>query len=180
MKKVIHEIIVVARTTTYFAVFFLFMILMKRLTLKDYDIEFTGVSQALIGALIMAKVILLMELISLGSWVQNQPPVVDVVLRTLLYSLGVLLVVWLEKSFEARHEAGGFSNATTYVLQHRDHYHVLVNTLSASASVFFFNCFSVFQRLLGKNGTFKLFFKGSLNQLESEKVIVQNTLATSK
>jgi len=180
MKKVLHEIIVIVRTATYFAVFFLFMIVMKKLTLKDYQIEFTGLSQALIGALIMSKVILLMQLISLGSWVQRQPPIVDTLLRTLLYSLGVLVVVILEKAFEARHEVEGFSNAIAYVLDRRDVYHVWANTLGATASIFFFNVFAVVQRLLGKNGTYKLFFTGSLNQLEHDKVIIQNTLAIKK
>ncbi len=180
MKKVLHEIIVIARTTSYFAFFFIFMIIMKKLTLKDYDIEFTGLSQALIGALIMAKVILLMQMISLGSWVQDQPPIVDTILRTLLYSVGVLVVVLLEKAFEARHNAEGFSNAIAYVLDRRDVYHVWANTLGASVSIFFFNVFAVVQRLLGKNGTYKLFFTGSLNRLEREKVIIQTTLTSTK
>jgi len=180
MKKVLHEIIIIARTATYFALFFIFMIVMKKLTLEDYDIEFTGLSQALIGALIMSKVILLMQMISLGAWVQDQPPIVDTILRTLLYSAGVLVVVMLEKAFEARHEVKGFSNALTHVLDHRDVYHVWANTLGAAVSIFFVNGFAVMQRLRGKNGTYKLFTTGSLNQLEREKVIVQNTLTTTK
>jgi len=172
MKKVIHELIVIARTATYFAVVFLFMMLMKKLYLKDYDIEITGISQALIGALIMSKVVLLMELISLGSWVQRQPPIVDVILRTVMYTLGVLIVVILEKAFEARHEVSGFDNAISHVLSHRDVYHVWATTLGASASIFFFNAFAVVQRLLGKNGIYKLFFTKSLNQVEQFKPIL--------
>ena len=125
MKKVLHELVVIARTATYFAIVFLFMMVLKKLYLKDYDIEFTGVSQALIGALIMSKVILLLELISLGPWVQRQPPVVDVCLRTLMYSAGVLVVVVLEKAFEARHEVSGFGNAIAHVIDNRDIYHAL-------------------------------------------------------
>jgi hypothetical protein len=180
MKKVLNEIIVVGRTTTYFALFFIFMIVMKKFILEDYDIEFTGLSQAIIGALIMAKVVLLMELISLGSWVQDQPPIVDVILRTLLYSAGVLVVVLLEKSFEARHKADGFSNAINYVFTHRDIFHVWYNTLGASLSILLYNFFAVIQRLLGKNGTYKLFFTGSLNKIEQEKLVVQSTLALKK
>jgi hypothetical protein len=180
MKKVIHEIVVVARVTTYFALFFIFMIVMKKFILEDYDIEFSGISQALIGALIMAKVILLMELISLGSWVQNQPPIVDVILRTLFYAVGVLVVVLLEKSFEARHKADGFSNAMTYVFTHRDIYHVWYNTLGAAVSIFFYNAFQVIVRFIGKKGTYKLFCTGSLNQLEEKQKIVQTTFAVKK
>jgi hypothetical protein len=120
-------------------------------------------------------VILLLELISLGSWVRSQPPIVDVVLRTLMYTLGVLVVVMLEKAFEVRHEVSGFSNAISHVIDHRDIYHVWATTLGASASIFFFNAFSVVQRLLGKNGIYKLFFTKSLNQLEQTKPLLGKT-----
>ena len=87
MKGVLREIISIARTATYFATVFILLMIMKKLNLADYDIAFTGISQALIGALIMSKVIILMDLISLGPWVQRQPPIVDVILRTILLSL---------------------------------------------------------------------------------------------
>ena len=125
---------------------------MKKLYLEDYAIEFTGISQAIIGALIMAKVIILMELISLGSWVQGKPPIVDVTLRTLFYTLGVLVVVILEKAFEARHEAGGFGPAFSYVFSHRDVYHVWATGIGCIASIFVYNAFSIIQRMMGKNG----------------------------
>ena len=180
MKKVWHEIIAIARTALYFALFFIFLMVFKKLVLEDYQIEFIGLSQALIGALIMSKVVLLMELISLGSWVQRHPPIVDTILRTLLYSLGVLIVVLLEKAFEERHHATGFSGAIAYVLNHRDVHHVWANTLGASVAIFFFNAYSVIQRLLGKHGMYKLFFTDSLNQVERDKVTIQNPAAAAK
>jgi len=180
MKKVLHELIVIARTAAYFAAVFIFMMIMKVLFLKDYDIEFWGLSQALIGALIMAKVILLMELIPLGSWVQRQPPIVDVCLRTLLYSIGVLVVVVLEKAFEARHEASSFGNAIANVVDHRDKYHAWATTMGVSASIFFYNAFSVVQRVLGKNGIYNLYFTKSLNQLENKNPITSKETSQGK
>lgn len=165
MKKVTHELIVIARTASYFAIFFLFMMVMKKLYLKDYDIEFTGVSQALIGALIMSKVILLLELIKPSAWVQRQPAFVYIIIRTLEYTFGVLIVVVLEKAFEARHEVSGFTNSIDHVIDHRDVYHVWATTLGASASIFFYNAFVVVKRLLGKNGLAKLFFSIPLNSI---------------
>ncbi|HEV3224349.1 MAG TPA: hypothetical protein VGZ90_15815 [Puia sp.] len=166
LKKIFEEIKVVARTASYFAVVFILMMVMKKLYLKDYDIEFTGLSQALVGALIMSKVIILMELISLGHWVQRQPPIVDVIIRTLLYTLGVLIVVVLEKAFEDRHKANGYGDAISYVLNHRDIYHAWATTIGAAGSIFVYNAFSVVQRTMGKNGLMKLFFSTSLNQIE--------------
>lgn len=142
------------------------MMVMKKLYLKDYDIEFTGLSQALIGALVMSKVVILMEYITLGGAVQRQPTIVDVILRTLLYTAGVLIVIVLEKAFEKRHEISGYGNAIVEVFKNRDIYHVWATTIGSAASIFVYNSFSVVQRVMGKNGMAKLFFSTPLSQVE--------------
>jgi hypothetical protein len=166
LKKILKEIKIVARTTAYFATVYILLMVMKTLNLKDYDIEFSGISQALLGSLVMAKVVILMEYITLGNWVQRQPAIVDVTLRTLLYTSGVLLVIVLEKAFEDRHEAGGYMRAISYVFGHRDIYHVWATTIGSAASIFVYNSFSVVQRVMGINGISKLFFSTPLNQAE--------------
>jgi hypothetical protein len=165
LKKILEEIRVVLRTATYFAIVFIILMVMKKLNLRDYNIEFTGLSQAIIGALILSKVVILMKLISLGPWVQRQPPMVDVVLRTFLYSIGVAVVILLEKAFEERHKENGFGNAITYVINNRNFYHVWATTIGVSASIFVYNSFSVVQRLMGRKGLAKLFFSTPLNQV---------------
>ena len=166
LKKFFKEIKTIARTAAYFAIVFILMMVMKTLDLKDYNIEFNGISQALLGALVMSKVVILMEYITLGKRVQRQPAIVDVILRTILYTAGVLIVIVLEKAFEKRHEAGGYVKAISYVFSNRDIYHVWATTIGSAASIFAYNCFSVVQRVMGKNGLAKLFFSTPLSQTE--------------
>jgi hypothetical protein len=166
LKKILKELKSILRTAAYFAVVFLLMMVMKKLYLKDYDIEFSGMSQALLGALILSKVIILMELISLGQWVQRKPPVVDTILRTLIYTIGVLIVVVLEKAFEDRHKVDGYGDAIRYVFTHRDFYHVWATTIGVSASILVYNAFSVVQRAMGEKGLTKLFFSTPLNEVD--------------
>ena len=166
LKAILKELKKIIRTALFFAIAFLLMMVMKKLDLKDYDIEFTGISQVLIGALIMSKVIILMDMIPLGPWVQHQPPVIDIILRTILYSMGVCIVVILEKGFEGRDKYDGFTNSVSYLISHRDIYHVWSTTIGVSASIFIYNCYIVIQRKLGKNGLSKLFFSTPLNTLE--------------
>jgi hypothetical protein len=168
MKKLWHEIKLIARISTYFAIVFLLMMVMKKLYLKDYNIAFSGLSQALIGALIMAKVIILMNLISFGEWLKRLPTIYDVVFRTLLYTLGVVVVIVLEKAFEKRHEATGFTDAISYVFSHRDIYHVWATTIGVSISLFVYNAFSIVQIKLGEHGVSRLFRLTSLNQLQEK------------
>jgi hypothetical protein len=165
MKKILKEIKSVARTAAYFAIVFMLMMLMKKLYLADYNIEFTGLSIALMGALILSKVVLLMELIPLGHALEQKPAIVDVLVRTLLYTVGVLIVVVLEKAFEDRHKAGGFGKGIQYVLNHRDIYHVWAQIIGCASALFVYNCFSIIQRALGKNTLRKIFFITPRNQV---------------
>ena len=173
LKKIINEIKIVACIAAYFAIVFITMMVMKKLYLKDYNIQFSGISQALIGALILSKVVILMEFISLGQWVKHQPTIVDIILRTFLYTLGVAIVIILEKAFETRHGAGGFIDAIPFVINHRDINHVWATTIGTAASLFVYNSFTVVQRYMGKKGFIKLFFVTSLNQVENSNATLK-------
>jgi hypothetical protein len=133
------------------------MVAMKRLTLAEYEIKFRGLTLALVGALVVAKVVLIMEHVSLGGWVQKQPALLEVTLRTVLYSVGVFVALMLERGFEARHDHGGFARAVIYVFQHREVHHVWADTLGVGCSLLVFNAMTVVQRHLGKGQLRRLY-----------------------
>lgn len=165
-QKVMHEIKEILDVTFYFAVWLGILMLLKKLLLADYNIEFKGISIVLISALIIAKVVLLMDLIPLGNGLKKMPVYVDVVLRTVLYSFGVLVVSLLEKAFESRDENGGFGNALSVVFQHRDIYKVWANTLVVGISIFWFQVWRMIKSYLKKGELSQLFFKTPLEELE--------------
>ena len=129
---------------------------LKKLILAEYRIEFHGLSMVLIGALVLAKVVLVLEHVPLGTWIRTQPAVFDVILRTALYSLGVLIVLLLEKAFDGRHEYGGFGPALMAVFKHADIFHVWVNTICLSGALLVYNTLSIIRKHLGKGGQMKL------------------------
>lgn len=153
------EIESVALTTLYFVVWLGMLVIIKRLVLDEYQIESRGLSMALVGALVIAKVVLLLEHVPLGQWVRSRAALLDVVLRALLYTLGVAVVLLLEKAFEARHENGGFGASLARVFQHRDIYHVWANTLCVASALFVFNALAVVRHHLGGGKLIPLFLK---------------------
>jgi hypothetical protein len=155
--KLIEEIQAVVLTTLYFAICFGVLVLLKRLYLAEYQIEFRGLSLMLVGALIVAKVVVVMEHVSLGQWVRAHPALLEAMLRTLLYSIGVFAALMLEKGFEARHEHGGVISGTVWVFQHRDVHHVWADTFGVGCALLVFNALSVLQRQLGKGQLRRLF-----------------------
>jgi hypothetical protein len=144
-----EELRAVGLYTLFFGAWFSAFMLLKVLILEEYQIRFSGLSAVFVGALVLAKVVLLLEHVSLGGWVARRPAWVEVAVRTALYALGVLVVLLLEKAFEARHEAGGVLRALAGILHHEDIPHVIANAIVATGSLLVFNMFSLIRKRLG-------------------------------
>jgi hypothetical protein len=157
-QRAIDEIQEIGLTALYFACCFVALMFLKRLVLAEYQIEFGGLSLALIGALVVAKVVLILEHVPLGRWIQHRPAAVDVAARTLLYALGVFGVMLVEKAFDTRHEAGGFGAALVSVFRHRDIHHVWAATIGIGGALLGFNVLSVVRRRLGEGELRRLLF----------------------
>ncbi len=168
-EKLKEEIKSLSIIMLYFALWFGFMICMKMLLLEEYNVEFYGLSMALIGALIVAKVILIVDHIPLGSWIEKSPAIVDIIFRTIIYSIGIVIILILEKGFEARNEYDGFFNAIPQVFAHADKYHLYVNTIGVVFSLLGFNFLSLIGKHLGKGGYKRILFSPPPMELKEDK-----------
>lgn len=140
----------------YFAGWLAFLVLVKQLVLAEYDVQFDGISKALIGALILSKVVLVLEYVPVGKWLRGRPAWMDVVVRTTLYMLGVFVVLVLEKGFDGRHEYGGFGKSLAAVFEHADVYLVWLNLAVVSFALLGYNITAVIKRHLGEGGIWRL------------------------
>jgi hypothetical protein len=157
-EKLKHELKAVILVTLFFAIWLGIFMGLKMLILDGYQIRFGSVSAVLIGALVLAKVVLILEHVPLGGWMKNQPVLLDVILRTALYAFGTFVVMLLEKAFESRHEQGGFVSALMNVFQHRDMPHIWANTICVTGALLFYNVLAVLNRHLGSGGSSRIFF----------------------
>ena len=157
-EKLVHELKALGLITLYFGVWVGMILLLKKLTLEQYGIRFSAMMLAVVGTVLLAKVVLILEHIPMGSWVRKQPLVVPVILRTLIYTLGVLVALSLERAFEARHEYGSFVRALIGVYEHPKYSRVWFNTICLGWALLGFNILSVLREHFGKNGLSRLFF----------------------
>jgi hypothetical protein len=156
-QKLRKEIIEVLVTTLYFVLWFGVLMSLKTLYLSEYHIEVRGFSLALVGALIVAKVVLLMEHVTLGQWIRNHAVALEILLRTVLCTIGVALALLLERGFEARHEHGGFWNSVVWVFQHRDGRHVWADSIGVGAALLAYNTLRAIRRHLGEGRLHRVF-----------------------
>jgi hypothetical protein len=160
--KLKRELKAVALAALYFGCWIAALLFIKSLVLAEYSIEFRHYSLAVVGALILSKVVLILEHVPLGPWVRSRPAWVDVALRTVLYSAGVALVMILEKGIEGRHEHGGFVGAVRSTLQSEDVYHLWANSVCITGAILVYNALSVVRHHLGEGGLARLFFSSQL------------------
>jgi len=152
-QKLAHEAKAVAIATAFFAGWFLALLAVKNLILADYGITFGHYARAIIGALVVGKVVLLLEHVGLG----RVPAWVDVVARTLIYGVGVFLVLWLEKGIDGRHASGGVLPAMGDAVGSVDMDHAVATTIVVLGALLVFNAASVVRRHHGDRGVWRMF-----------------------
>lgn len=154
--RLFHEIRSVAAAALYFGGWIAALILLKQLVLAEYEIEFHHLSKAVAGALILSKVVLVLEHVPFGAWLRARPAWVDVILRTALYGLGVVIVMALEKGIEGRHEHGGFAGAVSAAFRSAGSYHVWANAICITSALLGFNVLGVVRRHLGEGALLRM------------------------
>jgi len=84
-------------TLYFFTCFALFMII-KKLVLFEHKISFYGWSTALVGALLMGKVVFLIDKLPIHKWLKHLPPINEILFKALVYTILVFAVIVLEKT----------------------------------------------------------------------------------
>jgi hypothetical protein len=156
-QRLVHEIEAVALTALYFGCWIAGLLVLKHLVLEEYDIAFDDYSKALVGALILSKVVLVLEKVPLGSWSRSAPAWLDVLVRTAFYIVGVLIVLALEKGIEGRHEHGGVAAAAAAALRSTSDAHLWAHALCIAGALLVYNSFGIVRRHLGEGVFFRLF-----------------------
>lgn len=158
-EKLTKEVEALAQAGLYFGVWLATLVVIKKLVLEEYQIEFHGLSLALMGTLVLSKVVVIFESVPFKAWNRTAPVWVEVVLRTGLYSVGVAVVLLLEKAFDGRHEYGGLVASLRSLFHHADINHVWVNTICLGGALLGFNVLWAVRRHLGEGGLLRLFLE---------------------
>jgi len=155
-KKLVHELVEIFWITLYFMAWFGALIVLKTLLLEEYKIAFSGFSIILVASLIGAKVVLILQNMPIGPKSAKIPAWFEILLRTLLYLMGVFVIMVLEQGIEARHEYGGVTNAVAVLFEKANFYHILTNTICVFGALLGLNLWSVLQVYLGEGGFQKI------------------------
>jgi hypothetical protein len=164
----------------YFLAGFLLLLVLIKLVLAEFSIEITALSKAVVGALLAAKTVLILDETPLARSLERYRRIVAVAVKTLLYGVAGLLLGYLERLLDALHKVHGVVVAFEYVIAHANDYRLLAWALGIS--IVFAHYFSFFEisRRMGEGALWRLFFESpkavnSLDQLPNTSVFKRRT-----
>ena len=147
-----------APVVLFFFIAFGLIGLLYKLFVAQYAIEFSAFSKAAIAALIMGKVVLLLDWAETGHRLSRYPRAVVITVKTIIYGLVVIAVGLGERIHHSVHEAGSFhAGISTFIADANvDRFFGLV--LLVCLIVGFYLVVQEVSRAMGKRALFKLFF----------------------
>lgn len=160
-----EELRSIALVTLYFAACFIVIMLLKQMWLAEYGIEFTGISVALVAALVTAKVMIVLDHVPLAQRLRGWPGAIEVATRSAVYTSVVLLVLVIEKAFESRAEQGGLMPALANILQHPDLPNLVATTIAIGLAFLAYTAFAIVHRDIGGQRMREIFLSRHATQL---------------
>jgi len=162
IKKIIkYQLMEMAVVTAYFYIAFSFVILVKMLILAQYNIEFDRIIGALGSALIMGKVILVLDSIRLPKLFNSRRMIIGVLFRTIVYSLVADILVLLEYAYHLYMDGEVSGNTIIYALKHVDVHQMWFIMLSSFVVLLNYNLFLSLGSYFGAKSLFKLFLNAN-------------------
>jgi hypothetical protein len=158
MHAVIKELKKIAGLSLFFLIGFGYILLLMKLLLKDYSITFYIFSKAVVGALVAAKAVIIMDSTPLMRACHKSVGYIRVLYRTAIYTIAVLFLGLLEHLFHAYRETGNFSDAVIKLFEGEKFYHLLGSVLGIGLVFMIYNILRLIEQTYGKGTIQRLFF----------------------
>jgi hypothetical protein len=161
-----------APVVIFFFVAFLLIFVMFKLFVSQYAIEFSAFTKAAIGALIIGKVIALLDWAESGhSADKTHRRIVVVAGKTLVYALVVIVLGIGERIFEAYRKAGSLGEAVSRLIANSNVDRFMGLVLLISLVVFIYLVMQEIEGAMGKGALFKLFFERPLDKSRPRSLV---------
>jgi hypothetical protein len=106
----------------FFLIGFLLVLMIIKLSLAQYSIETRALSNALLGAVLAAKIVLILENTPMAHPFRNSARIFGIACKSLIYGAGVILLAYLERFIDAfRHSRRFGASAMSVMMQSNLH-----------------------------------------------------------
>jgi hypothetical protein len=142
----VHEVRSILTAALFFLTCFAVIMVLKTLMIEEYDLTVGASAKVLMLSLVTAKVVVLFGRLSVG----RQIGVVEVLLRSTLYSFAAFVLLLLEHGLSERKEAGGFWAAVTQAFRHPDMPVIWATLICVTLAFLIWTAIGVLARAIGR------------------------------
>jgi len=153
------ELLRILPTVLFFFIALMLILALLKLFISQYSIEFYAFSKAAIGALILGKVVVLMDWAESGRRVSTHPRIVVIAGKTLIYGAAVLALGIGERMIHSYRRTGDFRDAASLVIANANLDRFLGCVLLISLVVSAYLTMEEINRAMGKGALYALFFE---------------------
>ena len=133
--------------------------LIIKLAVAQFSIPVTAFSKALVGALLAAKAVLILDETPLARKLERYRRIIAVAVKTLMYGLGTLMLGYLERLLEALRKVGTFDWALREVVDQANLYRFFAWVLGISLIFAIYFTLSEINEHMGDGALWSLFFQ---------------------
>lgn len=146
-----HEVRQVGMVILYFLFCFGVVLTVKKLMLASYQIEFYALSSAVVGALVIGKVVVVLDKTRAGTRFDASLPLgLAALYKSMIYALVTFVVLFLEKLFHAYRASGTVGQAVMDIWAHRDRNVILANVILIGLAFAVYHIYAGVDRRLGE------------------------------
>ncbi|WP_430816874.1 hypothetical protein [Carboxylicivirga sp. RSCT41] len=154
----IKEFKEVLAISVFFFICFLVFVLLKKAFLIEYDIKYQGFLSAAFGALVLGKVVVILDHLSVTKKLDHLANIYRVLFRSLIYLLGYIAFTFLEHGIMGLIHGEGLLEALGSNLHHTISMEGLATMVVLFLTFFIFNAFWVIRSHLGPQNLYALYF----------------------
>lgn len=158
MQALKREIKKLGSLALFFFIGFIYILVVMKLFLKEYSIDTYVFSKAVIGALFAAKAVAILDYAPWLNRFKQAPRYIDVLYKTVVYTLAVVLLGILEKLIHAVRHHEVLAEAIARSLQPSELYRFSAFILCIAVVFFLHNIFAEIDAYLGKGKLYQFFF----------------------
>jgi fumarate reductase subunit D len=142
----------------FFIALILIFVVVKLLALQ-YSIRFYAFARAVIGAVVLGKIVLLMEMAERRRKASRYPRAIVVAFRTVVYAIAVIIFEFGERIARAWYASGSLREGVALVKAHANLDHFLALLILGCMIIAMYLALEEISHAMGEGALTRLFFK---------------------
>ncbi|MBL1265234.1 hypothetical protein [Candidatus Methylomicrobium oryzae] len=168
INKIKHEFLLVLPPTIFFFISFLLLATTRNLIEREYGIPLTGLGVAVMGALIVGKVVLVVDKLSLMNKFAGKPLLCGIAWKSGIYFLATFVVRYAEHVFPLLREGGDILEAHRHLLEKIVWPHFWIIQMWLAVLFFLYCLLRELVQIIGRDKLIYLFWSGMPVTAEAE------------